>query len=49
MKIFNRKYFDIFLIFAQNYTLEPPRPVPTIYVLEQKGVQGGILFMNIFS
>ena len=37
---FPLKNFDIFLIFAQNidcgYTLEPPRRVPTIYVLEQK-------------
>ena len=37
---FQLKIFDIFLIFAQNidsgYTLEPPRRVPTIYVLEQK-------------
>ena len=36
---FQLKIFDIFLIFAQNidcgYTLEPPRRVPTIYVLEQ--------------
>ena len=35
---FPLKNFDIFLIFAQNidcgYTLEPPRRVPTIYVLE---------------
>ena len=37
---FQLKIFDVFLIFAQNidcgYTLEPPRRVPTIYVLEQK-------------
>ena len=33
-------FFYIFLIFAQNidcgYSLEPPRRVSTIYVLEQK-------------
>ena len=37
---FQLKNVDIFLIFAQNidygYTLEPPRRLPTIYVLEQK-------------
>ena len=40
IEIFQLKYFDIFLISAQNidcgYTLEQPRRVPTIYVLEQK-------------
>ena len=37
---FQKKIFNIFLIFAQNidcgYTLELPRRVPTIYVLEPK-------------
>ena len=37
MKFFSRLFFHIF---AQNidcgYTLQPPRRVPTIYVLEQK-------------
>ena len=37
---FSLDKFGYFLIFAQNidcgYTLEPPRRVPTIYVLEQK-------------
>ena len=40
MEILSKKIFAIFLIFAQNldcgYTLEPPRQVSTIYVLEQK-------------
>ena len=40
LKIFSRFFFVIFLIFAKNidreYTLEPPRRVPTIYVLENK-------------
>ena len=37
---FHQENFDTFNIFAQNihcgYTLEPPRRVPTKYVLDQK-------------
>ena len=39
-QIFRRFFFYIFLIFAQNidrgYIVEPPRRVPTMYVLDQK-------------
>ena len=72
---FQRKIFDIFLIFAQNidcgYTLEPPRlkavltstnnlcfgakirkigiPLHTPVLLFKSGVQGGILYTDMFS
>ena len=55
MKNFSKKN-DIFLIFAQNidcgYTLEPPRPLePPLQIpvfLFKSGIQGGILFMDMF-
>ena len=47
------KNFDIFIFFAQNidcwYTLEPPRRVPTIYVLDQKKENGytPVFYLNV--
>ena len=44
---FQWKFYDIFLIFAQNidcgYTLEPP------VLLYKSGVQGGIHYTDMFS
>ena len=53
---FVRKILIFFFIFAQNidrgYTLEPPHrsiPLYTPVFLYKTGVQGGILFMDMFS
>ena len=47
---FQMKFFDIFLIFAQNidcgYTLEPPQ---TPVLQKKSGVYGGVRYTDLFS